>query len=342
MYESGTDGVQRDDVKAYRYFDALIRGYDEDRADPQSLGAVASAVVSLAQYELTGIAGSDVRPDPERAMNMLQYAATSFKSTEAQFRLGRIYLDGTAVTSKDVVRAARWLALAANKDHRGAEATLGHMMFTGQGMSTQHARGLAWEMRGLNGAQGAKDDWIRETYARDYAAASPDDREMAKGYYSFFKPGDRIPVPAQTPNPGVNAKNIQNVLSVAPVVQSAQPVGASAPVSAQSAVSNSPTPGNVSSASAPSLSVSSTSAPSETGSSFPSGSGNPAGSAAASVSTVQTGSTSVGAATAGTSVNQGGPGGRSDSGEGATSGTGDHHWDGSSDHHWDAFRALSK
>jgi len=192
MYLRGEGGVAKDDVKAFRYFDALVRAYDEDKADRSVLGATANAFVAVAQYQLNGIPGSDVRPDPERALTLLQYAATNFKSTDAQFDLGRLYLDGTAVTAKDPVRAARWLALAASKGHRGAEATFGHLLFAGLGVPVQRARGLKWEILAKSGAQGPHDAWIVEGFAKDWALAGEDDREMALAYVSDGKLDDEI------------------------------------------------------------------------------------------------------------------------------------------------------
>ncbi len=200
MYSRGEDGVQRDDLQAYRYFDALVRGFDEDKIDARSLGAVVNGFIALAQYQLTGIPGSDVRADPEHALTLLQFAATNFKSTEAQFGLGNLYLNGAGAIAKDPVRAARWLALAASKGHKGAQATFGHLLFAGLGVPVQRARGLRWEMQAKAGAQPAKDDWIREGFARDWAQAGEDDREMALAYLGDAKPDDPTALAAK---PGV-------------------------------------------------------------------------------------------------------------------------------------------
>jgi len=190
MYLHGEAGLAKDDVKAFRYFDALVRAYDEDKFDRNMIGAMANAFVAVAQYQLAGIAGSDVRPDPERALTLLQYAATVFKSTDAQFALGRLYLGGTAVTEKDPIRAARWLALAATKGHRGAEATFGHVLFAGLGVPVQRARGLKWEILAKNGALAPHDQWIIDGFAKDWTLAGENDREMALAYVAEGKLDD--------------------------------------------------------------------------------------------------------------------------------------------------------
>ena len=160
IYQRGEGGVSQDDIKAYRYFDTLVRNFDEDKYDPHFASAIANAFVMVAQYQLTGIAGTDVRVDTERALTLLQFAATEFKSTDAEFALGRLYLDGTATTTRDPVRAARWLSLAATKGHKGAAATFGHLLFAGDGVPAQRARGLKWEIVAKNAAQSPHDDWI--------------------------------------------------------------------------------------------------------------------------------------------------------------------------------------
>ena len=168
MYLRGEAGLAKDDVKAFRYFDALVRAYDEDKFDRNMIGAMANAFVAVAQYQLAGIAGSDVRPDPERALTLLQYAATVFKSTDAQFALGRLYLGGTAVTEKDPIRAAMALG----------------------GGQRQPARGLKWEILAKNGALAPHDQWIIDGFAKDWTLAGENDREMALAYVAEGKLDD--------------------------------------------------------------------------------------------------------------------------------------------------------
>ncbi len=197
IYSRGEGGVSQDDIKAYRYFDTLVRNFDEDKYDTRFASAIANAFIMVAQYQLTGIAGTDVRVDTERALTLLQFAATEFKSTDAQFALGRLYLAGTATTTRDPVRAARWLSLAANKGHKGAAATFGHLLFTGDGVPAQRARGLKLELVALKGAQSPHDDWIRDLYARDWAAADEDDREMTLANIAIDKLADSATQPGK-------------------------------------------------------------------------------------------------------------------------------------------------
>ena len=200
MYARG-EGVPRDDAKAYEYFERLVDGYNEDDPDRTDIAAISNAFVSVGVYCLNGIPNSDIKADPERALEMFQYAATNFGDPDAQYNLARMYMDGSAGLARNNMRAARWLALAADKGHHPAQALLGHLLFLGEGVPRQRARGLMWLTIAMNGAQGAKDDWIRELHAKDFAAATDDDREVATAYLSARGKDGREPIPAEPKPP---------------------------------------------------------------------------------------------------------------------------------------------
>ena len=178
MYADGV-GVARDDLKAYHYFNQVVDDYDEDQPDRRSLSLVANAFVAVGVYCLNGIPNSDVRPDPERAHELFQYAATNFGDPNAEYNLANMYLVGAGVVPKDKGAAVRWLALAAAKGHRSSEALLGHMLFNGDGVAHQRARGLMWLEVAVVGSQDPEDEWIRGLHRRDFAAASDEDRQLA-------------------------------------------------------------------------------------------------------------------------------------------------------------------
>ena len=138
MYADG-QGVQRDDVKAYHYFNQLVEDYDEDQPDRRNLSAISNAFVAVGVYCLNGIPNSDVRPDPRRAHELFQYAATIFGDPNAQYNLAHMYMVGAGGVAKDNIAAVRWLAVAAQKGHAPSEALLGHMLFIGDGVPHQRA-----------------------------------------------------------------------------------------------------------------------------------------------------------------------------------------------------------
>lgn len=183
MYARG-EGVPRDDLKAYHYFEQMIDNFNEDEPNGRDISAISNAFVAVGVYNLGGIANSDLKPDAARALAMFQYAATNFGDPDAQYHLAMMYVDGADGLARDNMTAARWLALAADKHHRPAQAKLGHLLFVGDGVPRQRARGLMWLTIAKSAAKSPKDDWIRDLYVADYAAASDDDRQVAALYLS--------------------------------------------------------------------------------------------------------------------------------------------------------------
>jgi TPR repeat protein len=182
IYASG-DGVPRDDLKAYDYFSQIVTNYDEDDPNRRDRAVVSSALVSLGVYNLNGIANSEVRPNPQRALQMFQFAATTFGDADAQYNLARMHLDGAGV-DKDGREALRWLFLAADKGHLQAQALLGQTLFTGRDdVRPQRARGLMWLTLAREAAvDSTKDKWIIDLYDKAVAAANDRDRQGALAY----------------------------------------------------------------------------------------------------------------------------------------------------------------
>ena len=109
---------------------------------------------------------------------MFSYAASYFGNADAQYDLARLYLK-TPDASEDKFRyGARWLGLAAHKGQHQAQALLGQMLFNGDQLPPQRARGLMWLTLARDSAT-ADETWIKESYDRAIAKASEDDRAMA-------------------------------------------------------------------------------------------------------------------------------------------------------------------
>jgi hypothetical protein len=182
IYANG-DGVPRDDIKAYDYFSQIVSNYNEDDPNRRDLAIVSSAFDAIGAYNLNGIANSKVRPDPQRALQMFQFAATNFGNADAQYNLARMHLDGVGV-DKDSREAVRWLFLAAGKGHLQAEALLGQTLFEGrEGVRPQRARGLMWLTLAREAAiDSKKDKWIIDLYDKAVATAKDEDRQDALAY----------------------------------------------------------------------------------------------------------------------------------------------------------------
>ena len=176
MYASG-DGVAQDDVRAFEYFSKIANAHAKDSPSAPQASIIANALVALGRYHLNGIPNSKVKPDTERAREMFFHAASYFGNADAQYDLARLYLKTPDASREDLRYGARWLGLAAHKGQYKAQALLGQMLFNGDRLPPQRARGLMW----LTLARDATADeiWIKESYDRAMAKASEDDRAMA-------------------------------------------------------------------------------------------------------------------------------------------------------------------
>jgi TPR repeat protein len=177
MYADG-DGVAQDDLRAFEYFSRIANQHAEDSPSAPQAGVVANAFVALGRYYLKGIPNSKIKSDPDRAREMFSYAASYFGNADAQYDLARLYLKSAGSSRDDFRYGARWLGLAAQKGQHQAQAMLGQMLFNGDQLPRQAARGLMWLTLARDSA--APDEtWIKESYNKAIAKASEDDRAMA-------------------------------------------------------------------------------------------------------------------------------------------------------------------
>jgi uncharacterized protein len=144
MFAEG-DGVTHDDMKAFEYFKGIVQSFSSDPDSYEShrnAPYVSSALVWLGSYYLEGIPGTGVKPQPKLALRLFTHAAYNYGDPNAQYDLARMYLEGNGV-KKDPSQAIKWLNLASQKNHPPSQALLGHMLFTGQSVHRQPAKGLA-------------------------------------------------------------------------------------------------------------------------------------------------------------------------------------------------------
>jgi exopolysaccharide production negative regulator len=189
MYADGI-GVAQDDVRAFEYFNRIASKHAEDSPSAPQSAIVANAFVAVGRYYLNGIPNSNIKSDPERAREMFSYAASYFGNADAQYDLARLYLKTPDASRDDFTYGARWLGLAAQKGQHQAQALLGQMLFNGDRLPRQAARGLMWLTLARDGA--ATDEvWIKESYNRAFAKASDDDRAMALQMLEHWVQGRR-------------------------------------------------------------------------------------------------------------------------------------------------------
>jgi hypothetical protein len=188
MYAKG-DGVNKDDLRAFEYFSRIANAHADDSPGTRHARIVANAFVALGHYYRDGIPNSTVRPNPNRAHEMFSYAASYFGDPDAQYFLARLYLDGKG-TPRDVRQAARWLRLAAQKGQYQAQAMFGAMLFKGDHVPRQAARGLMWLTLARDSA-GPDDTWINNLYDAAFKQATSDEQVAAAVFLERWLNGRR-------------------------------------------------------------------------------------------------------------------------------------------------------
>jgi TPR repeat protein len=176
MYADG-DGVKQNDLRAFDYFRTLADSHADETPGTRPAVFVAKAFVAIGGYYLTGIANSEVKPDPGHALELFNYAASYFGDPDAQYRLGRLYLDGQGI-AKDPKQARRWLFTAAGKGQYEAQAVFGAMLFRGQSVPRDASRGLMWLMLARDAAT-PKETWITDLYTAALKQATDVERNVA-------------------------------------------------------------------------------------------------------------------------------------------------------------------
>lgn len=177
MYAEG-DGVAQNDLKAFEYFRGIADNHADDNPDTPQSRFVANAFVALGHYYLEGIPKTKVRRDPSRAREMFGYAASYFRDPDAQYFLARLYLDGNGAPH-DPRQAARWFGLSAQKGQCQAQAMLGAMLFSGDHVPRQAARGLMWLTLAKDNARSSDQAWVAKLYDSAFAQATEDERALA-------------------------------------------------------------------------------------------------------------------------------------------------------------------
>ena len=172
MYAEG-DGVARDDYEAFKFFNEIAQ-QDVEPGSPEE-SYVSDALVALGAYMKSGIPGTPVEPNAIAAQEYYTRAAANYRNANAQFELGKMLLAGDGGVRTSIRQAARWLQLAAEKGHAGAQATLGNLLF----QSGKVVRGLAMMTAALERAAPTDQPWIRDMQEEAFSLAPEADRRTA-------------------------------------------------------------------------------------------------------------------------------------------------------------------
>lgn len=122
MYAQG-DGVERDEYHAFELFSELADAHADDSPDEPTSAYVSNSFVQLGTFYRKGIPNSRVKPDLGRARQFFAYAASYFGDPSAQLNLARMYYGGEG-GDRDLIQAAKWANLSADKGNRDAEVLL--------------------------------------------------------------------------------------------------------------------------------------------------------------------------------------------------------------------------
>ena len=171
MYAEG-DGVERNDYEAFKFFvDIAKRDVEPGSADAPY---ISDALVAIAGYLKKGIPGSEVSPDPAASRDYYMRAAATYRNPAAQFEMGKMYLMGDGVR-RNIKQAGRWLQLATEKGHAGAQALLGNLLY----QSGKAVQGLALMTAALDQANPIDRGWIRGLQEEAFALTTENDRRTA-------------------------------------------------------------------------------------------------------------------------------------------------------------------
>src|SRR3989304_5611873 len=180
MYAEG-EGVAQNNLKAFEYFRRIADSHADENPDTPRARFVANAFVALGHYYFEGIPKTRIERDPKRAREMFAYAASYFRDPDAQYHLARLYLNGVGAP-QDPRQAARWFGLSAQKGQFAAQAMLGAMLFAGDNIPRQAARGLMWLTLAKDSARTDDHAWIGRLYDSAFQQATEDEKALAALY----------------------------------------------------------------------------------------------------------------------------------------------------------------
>lgn len=172
MYAEG-DGVARNDYEAFKFYQEIAAQEVQPGSPEESY--VSDALVALGRYAQSGIPDSPIHANPAVAQDYYMRAAANYRNPTAQFEVGKMLMTGEGGLKSNMRQAGRWLQLAAEKGHSGAQATLGHLLF----QSGKVVRGLAMMTAALERAPNADKPWIRGIQEEAFALAGEADRRTA-------------------------------------------------------------------------------------------------------------------------------------------------------------------
>ncbi len=180
LYGSETAGMH-DPVKAYRLYKDIADAY-QDISRPQfdeRAQFISRAIVEVARVLMAGLPAGNINADRERAMRYLEIAAQVFDDRDAQFDLGKAYLDGSDDAGSLRLGMDLLALLAERKAHAGAQAFLGELYWSGSHVDRSPTLSLALLIIARENAGGQDQLWIEDLYQRVFCGTTAAQRKRA-------------------------------------------------------------------------------------------------------------------------------------------------------------------
>jgi TPR repeat protein len=172
---SDNAGSHTDHAKAYILYQRIADEFaDIDPDDDQRAPFVAKSLTALAEYVRDGISEIGLEPQPDRATEYLQHAATFFNDPDAQFELAKLFLRAKSgeESEEDVKRAMHWLSVLTEQGHAPAQAFLADLYWRGEHVPPDRKRALALISVAVENAPASERVWIEDIYQNIFCGAS--------------------------------------------------------------------------------------------------------------------------------------------------------------------------
>ncbi|MGO8954248.1 MAG: tetratricopeptide repeat protein [Rhodomicrobium sp.] len=166
------EGVKKNEAQAARYFQSVIAQAGEIAARDKRGPLVAVAFRYLAQFNRLGVPAANIASNPAYAFDLLHHAASYFGDPVAQFELAKLFMNGDGVT-KSTRTAAQWLLSASRKGYAPAQATLGEMLWRGNGVRRAPGDGLGLLAIARRNATPDDKAWVSKMFETARAEALP-------------------------------------------------------------------------------------------------------------------------------------------------------------------------
>ena len=169
---SDNSGGFTDHARAYLMLRDIVSSYAHvDPKDFRVAPFVSKALISIARYERDGIAGLNLRPNTQRALQFFDHAASHFNDKDAQFELAKHYLAGDGVEAR-VPYALNWLARLSKRGHAGAQAFLANLYWDGRYTVRDRVRALALITVAAENVQEEDRFWIEDLHQNIFCEAT--------------------------------------------------------------------------------------------------------------------------------------------------------------------------